>query len=92
MINLWEMQGWRLRSALFAIGFVEDFCYLTYLQLAVRGYVLPVIVFVYLWQSLHDIYYTLGPDAWRDRWNRRAEKAGSALGAGVALWVFPRGL
>jgi hypothetical protein len=89
LLKLWELKGTPLYIALFLIGFAEDFCYMLWLSMATRGYILPVIVFVYFWQSLHDIYYTLDASTWRDANTRRAEKLGSALGAGCSLLLFP---
>ena len=89
MKSLWEIRGWPLYVMLFFAGFIEDFAYLGWLSLATHGYVITTAVFVYLWHSLHDLYYSIPNTVWQDKRTRRAEKLGSALGAGLSLYLFP---
>jgi hypothetical protein len=92
--KLHELPPEQIRVALFFMGFLEYFFYVANITLITSDVELlfkipPVMMLTYVWDSSHDIYYTLGVDIWKDKLTRRYEKIGSCLGAGVSLWLFP---
>lgn len=89
MKKLWEYRGWKLYAVLFALGFIEDFAYMLWLALATHGNLLAVGIFVYIWSTGHDLYYSIPSEVWQDKRTRRAEKFGAASGAVISLWLFP---
>jgi hypothetical protein len=87
--RVYSWRGRKLYAYLFFAGLVEDFCFLFWIFLASRGMILPVMLFVYLWSSVRDSYYSIPSEVWQDPKTRRFEKLGSALGAGLSLYLFP---
>lgn len=88
-MRIYEWRGWKLNTYLFLSGAAEDFCFMFWLFLATKGLILPVIIFVYFWSSLKDSYYAIPASVWQDPNTRRFEKLGSAVGAGLSLYLFP---
>jgi hypothetical protein len=88
-LRIWEWRGPKLWAALFMIGAAEEFMYIGWLALATRGEIVWVMIFLYIWQSMHDVYYTIENSVWQDPNTRRAEKIGSMLGGGLSLILFP---
>jgi hypothetical protein len=87
--RVYELRGKQLYAYLFFAGLVEDFCFLFWIYLASQGMIIQVMIFVYLWTSIRDSYYSIPTEVWQDPNTRRFEKLGSALGAGSSLYLFP---
>lgn len=90
--KMYELPKPQLRLVLFLMAFIEYGFHILWVSLIVssnENRVLYGMVVTLFWDTMHDSYYTLGTDTWRDVWTRRSEKLGSCLGAGVSLYLFP---
>lgn len=79
----------KTRLLFFISGFLEDFFYIAWISLALHQMILPVIIFVFIWQYMRSLYFLVPQELIAGRGVVFWENLGNALGAGISLMILP---